>query len=296
MNILVLGGTRYFGVHLVNQLLGTGSQVTIGTRGKQKDNFGNQVSRLVFDRTREESVEAVLKGKEYDVIFDNTAYSSVDVKYVLDRVGCKKYILMSSTAVYEPKHVDTREEEFNPMDRELIWCTRGEYPYDELKRQAECALYREYADVNSIMVRYPFVIGKDDYTKRLLFYVEHAMKKIPMNIDNYDAQMSYISSREAGNFLAFLADKNYSGPINGCLRGTISIKEILEYVFQKTGKRPVVNPAGEAAPYNHEPEYSICTERAETLGYTFSSLHEEIYELLDYYIGELQKDISPDII
>ena len=37
-----------------------------------------------------------------------------------------------------------------------------------------------------IAVRYPFAIGKDDYTKRLLFYVEHVIRSIPMHIDNPD--------------------------------------------------------------------------------------------------------------
>ncbi|MGH4123418.1 MAG: NAD-dependent epimerase/dehydratase family protein [Clostridium sp.] len=35
MNILVLGGTRFFGVHLVDNLLKNGHQVTIANRGNK---------------------------------------------------------------------------------------------------------------------------------------------------------------------------------------------------------------------------------------------------------------------
>ncbi|MBX4261572.1 hypothetical protein KTC96_02520 [Clostridium estertheticum] len=55
----------------------------------------------------------------------------------------------------------------------------------------------------------PFVIGIDDYTNRVLFYVEHIVKEIPMFIDNIDNQMGFISSADAGKFLSFLAGNNY---------------------------------------------------------------------------------------
>lgn len=52
--------------------------------------------------------------------------------------------------------------------KELIWCDRFAFPYEQIKRQAEYALWQKYSSRNWIAVRYPFVIGKDDYTKRLL--------------------------------------------------------------------------------------------------------------------------------
>lgn len=286
MNILVMGGTRYFGIHLVKDLLAQGHNVTIATRGITKDSFGDKVLRIIFDRTDFDSVKNVLSEKFFDVVYDNLAYCSNDVKCILDIINCNKYIMMSSTSVYE-KHWDTMEEEFHPLNKKLIWCTRMDFPYDEAKRQAECALWQDYNYINAIAVRYPFVIGKDDYTKRLYFYVEHVIKEIPMYIDNIDCQMGFIRSDEAGTFMDFIADKDYSGPINGSSFGTISIREILDYVTEKTGKEPVLSEDGEKAPYNCEPEYSINTSKAGKLGFKFSNLKDWIYQLIDYYIEML---------
>lgn len=144
-------------------------------------------------------------------------------------------------------------------------------------RQAEYALWQKYGDRKWIAVRYPFAIGKDDYTKRLLFYVEYAVKGIPMNIDNLDAQMGYIRSDEAGKFLAFLAEaeQDVTGAFNGSAHGTISIRQILNYVEQKIGAKAVISSVdGEEAPYNGEPEYSINTEKAESLSFRFSTLQD----------------------
>lgn len=52
MNILVIGGTRFFGIHMVNELLTAGYDVTIATRGKASDSFGDKVKRIFLERTK----------------------------------------------------------------------------------------------------------------------------------------------------------------------------------------------------------------------------------------------------
>ena len=284
MKILVLGGTRFFGIPMVEELIQQGHEVTIATRQTSKDNLGDAVQRIQIERTDPIQMEQALKGKHFDVVYDKIAYCSNDIKNIMDVIDCDKYIYMSSTAVYEPKKMDTKEENFDAMGKELIWCNRADFPYDEIKRQAECALWQKYDDRNWIAVRYPFVVGKDDYTKRMLFYVEHTMKSIPMKEDNLDVQMGYIRSDEAGKFMAFLADKNVQGAINGSSKGTISLREIIDYVERKTGSKAVFLDTGDEAPYNGETEYSINTDKAETLGFQFTNLKDWIYDLIDYYI------------
>lgn len=287
MNILVIGGTRFFGIPMIEELLKSGHDVTIATRGLSADSFGSRVKRLILDRTDAQSVRDALSGRHFDVIIDKLAYCSNDIKSVMDAADFDQYIQMSTTAVYEPKHINTVESDFDVLSKELIWCGRPDFPYAEIKRQAECALWQKYPDRNWIAVRYPFVIGRDDYTRRLLFYVDHVIHSKPMHIDNPDCQMGFIRSDEAGKFLAFLAGKDFRGAVNGASDGTVSVREILNYVEQKTGKKAVIEVGGDPAPYNGEPEYSINTDKANALGFRFSRLRDWIYDLLDYYIAGL---------
>lgn len=282
--ILVLGGTRFFGVPMVQELLSKGHEVVIATRGRRADSFGNSVERVVLDRSDGDSMQKALTGMHFDVAIDKLAYCSNDIRTAMSAISCDRYIQMSSTAVYEPKHINTVEEDFDALHRKLIWCDRPDFPYDEVKRQAECALWQKYSDRKWLAVRYPYVVGADDYTKRLFFYVEHVMKSVPMYIDNADCQMGYIRSDEAGRFMAYLADLDVTGAVNGCARGTISLSEIIAYVEQKTGVRAVLSADGEPAPYNGEVAYSINTDKAEALGFQFSGVRDWMYELLDYYI------------
>lgn len=270
---------------MVNDLLDKGHDITIATRGRTPDNFGGRVERITFERTDSASVREALAGKHFDVIIDKIAYCSNDIRMLMDAAVFDRYIYMSSTAVYDPKHVNTKEDEFDSMKGDLVWCNRKDFPYDVIKRHAEYALWQKYSDRNFTAVRYPFVIGRDDYTKRLLFYVEHAVKKIPMYIDNIDAQMGFIRSDEAGKFMSFLVDNELRGAVNGSSKGTISIHEVLDYVEKKTGCRALLADDGDNAPYNGETEYSINTDKAEALGFEFTTLKDWIYDLIDYYIG-----------
>ena len=288
MNILVIGGTRFFGIHTVNALLEQGHNVTLAIRGNTKNVFGDKVSYIEIERTDPESLRNALSNKIFDVVIDKIAYCSYDLKYVLDVINCSKYVLMSTTAVYEPKHLNCIEEDWNPLTKELIWCKRLEYPYDVIKRSAECALFQKYPKQKAIAVRYPFVIGEDDYTKRLYFYVEHTIRQIPMYIDNIDYQMGFINSKEAGEFMAYLVNTNFTGAINGCSVGTISLREIINYIEEKTGAKAVLDNSGDKAPYNGEVEYSINTDKAKKLGYEFSNLNDWIYKLIDIYIEQVK--------
>lgn len=170
--VLVLGGTRFFGKHLVEYLLQAGHDVTIATRGVTEDSFGNAVKRIIVDREDGKLLEERLEGKSYDIVYDNLCYSSNAAKMVCEvlKGKTKKYIMTSSMAVYEPA-LSLLEEDFNPYEYVITYGDRNDFNYSEGKRLAEAVLF-QYATFPVVAVRFPVVIGENDYTKRLQFYVE----------------------------------------------------------------------------------------------------------------------------
>ena len=283
MKVLILGGTLFMGIHLVDQLLEYGHDVTIATRGKKQDPFGERVNRLIIERTDIENMKNALVGKRFDVVYDNIALSSNAVRAFMEVMSPPRYIMISTMSVYTDFHSSIKEEEFDPCKYELKWCDRQDYPYAEAKRQAECALFQKYSSlVPSVAVRFPFVIGADDYTKRLNFYICNTMNVKPMHVDNINEKLGFIDSRDAGHFLAWLCDqKNVLGCINASSMGNISMKEILGYIALRTKKTPILSFDGIEAPYNGFSEYSLDTSIAEKAGYKFKRITDYIYQLLD---------------
>lgn len=294
MNVLVFGGTRFFGIFLVEKLLENGHDVTIATRGIKEDHFGNRVKRLIVERCDAGSLAEIFKEKEYDCICDNICYASMDVKRLLEVARCKRYVMTSTMSVYPLTnfHIDMKEEEFNPLLYPLKWYERPDAPYDEIKRQAEAALFQNFPKVNAAAVRFPFVIGKDDYTKRLYFYVERVMHEKPIYIDNLQASMSFIRAKEAGDFLVWMVENNEKGSFNAANAGTVTLEQILRYVEGKTGKKAILSKEKTEennAPYNGTPSYSLNTSKAEEKGFRFNGLDSSIYKLLDYYMEQVKK-------
>ena len=289
MNILVIGGTRLMGMPCIRALLEKGHQVTIANRGLTKDPFPH-LPHIILERTDADSIKKALDGKYFDVVFDHLAYCSNDVRALLSTLSCGRYVMISTTSLYD-KHMETVEEDFDPLQYPLKWCSRGDYPYGEIKRSAECALFQAYPEFNAAAIRFPFVISRDDYTKRLYFYVRHIVQGKAIYVDNFDAPMGFIHAEEAGRFLASFAENDFRGVVNGANFGTISIKEVADYVAEKTGKQAILAESADAveaediAPYNGEPAYSIVTKRAESLGFSFRRLDSYIYDLLGEYIA-----------
>ena len=251
MKILVFGGTRFFGIPMIKRLLQNGHDVTIATRGLTKDPFGKQIQRIIADRQNQDDLKRIFENHHYDVVIDKIAYSSNDIKRLLDVISCNHYVLMSSTAVKEYK------DDFDPYHDNFKYVNRHDDIYRVTKRYAECALLQDYAHIPSTIVRYPFVIGMDDYTKRLPFYIEHILNNIPMFIDNLNTPLHFITSDEAGYYMAELVEDHAIGIFEGACYETITHQELLQKIESMTQKKAILDNLGDPAPYNDTPSFDI---------------------------------------
>jgi nucleoside-diphosphate-sugar epimerase len=189
---------------------------------------------------------------------------------------------MSTCSVYPKEHADITEDEFKPEEYELHWIDRIEN-YEETKRQAERAVFEFMNPDNISFVRYPIVMGENDYTGRLDFYIEHIRDQKPMIIDDIDTKRAFIYEKDAGDFIAYLAEHFVPGPINGCSKEAVKISDIIEYIEKRLGKKAVISQTGDNAPYNGiEDTLSFSTEKAESIGYRFRELKEWLYPLIDF--------------
>lgn len=280
MNILVIGGTRFFGIHTVKRLLESGHTVTVATRGGHENPFAQNVRHLTVDKTDADSVRRTLGGQVFDAVIDKVAYASNDVRSLLANIRCTRYIQMSSCAVYQSAHLLITEDEFDARKHPLHWIDRPD-DYAEGKRQAERAALEFMQPDACTFVRYPVVLGANDYTNRLRFYTDHIRNGIPMHIEHPAAAVSYIHELEAGAFFAHLAEHPVSGAVNGCAKGILSQQEILEYIAAISQKKAILSDSGDPAPYDGNcADTSYNCTKAEHSGFAFSDVHTWITDLL----------------
>ena len=300
--ILVLGGTRFMGIRLVEKLVERNHFVTIATRGKNKDNFGKSVNRIVYDRLNPESAKQALDGKYFDIIIDTSAYSSNAVKNVLSCVSCNRYIQVSSVAVY-PKHMMNLTEDMFDSSIANFSFSDHEENYGIGKRYAECVALQLYSDFHPAIVRIPFVVEPDNLDNkelnlRLFFYVEHIVKQIPMKVTNPEYSCVFVTTFEEADFLIYLANTTETGIFNFSSDGYVTVKQIIEYIEDKSGCKAIYSDKGDIHPFRAEhfgttgytTGYSYNLDRAKSIGYKISKLDVWLWNLLDSYIGMLKKE------
>jgi nucleoside-diphosphate-sugar epimerase len=144
MRVLVLGGNRYIGLHLVFELARRGHDVTVLNSHEAPLPAG--VRRLHGDRQQPGVLERVLGPQRdaFDAVFDNTSYSPKDVAPLIElfRGRVKHFVFTSSTAVYRRSFVQPVLESFRRHD------PRDEDPrkaYGVGKVQVEDLLAAEHA-------------------------------------------------------------------------------------------------------------------------------------------------------
>ena len=293
-NVLVLGGTRFFGKRLVEKLIQDGdSAVTILTRGVTADDFGNRVTRLAVDRTDEDALARAAGGSVWDVVYDNICYSpdeaAAAVRIFAGRT--KKYILTSSLSVYDPQPEALTEADFDPELYTLQLGGKAGFNYQEGKRLAETVLLQT-ADFPVAAVRFPIVLGTDDYTRRLHFHIEHVRNGQPIGIPNLQAEISFIRSDEAADFLYALGRSPLAGPVNACSDGTLTLGEVISIIETATGLTADVR--GETADADHSPfgigeSWVMDTAKARSAGFSFLSLSDWFPELVTSLNDSLRK-------
>lgn len=296
--VLVLGGTRFMGIKLVEKLCHENAIVTIATRGIHADNFGDKVQRIKIDRLNPETIRSKFDNHYYDIVFDNTAYCSNAVDNILSVMNCGRYIQVSSGAVYTSDEVVKTEQMFNPYSGKYELLDKTE-DYGLGKRYAESVLCQKYKDINSAVVRIPFVVEPDnldnkDLNMRLYFYAEHIVKSIPMKIDNYDYECSFVKTSEEADFLIYLGCSDYKGIYNFSSEGSLKVRDIIEYIEKKSGKKAVITEDGDLHPFNtkhfrddSKNGMTFDLSKVRETGYKPENVTDWIYPLLDMYINML---------
>lgn len=285
-NVLIIGGTKIMGKQLVKELIRLGNNVTIATRGIHSDDFGTDVNRLIMDVSDRNSVRKALKGRYFDVVFDNLAYCSNYAENVLNNVKCGRYIQLSSVEEYKELSMDISEDRFDPESIELVMCNKKDVGYIEGKRQAEALVYQKYKNVSAVTVRLPYVVP----TSRLKYYCDNIVNEVPMNISDTDRAFTFVKDTDVGKFLPWIAAQEYCGPLNFAGKGFVTVGGIIEYIEKKTGKKALIenNPSLPEEPFFkfNENSYSMNLDRLISLNYKPSELDDWFWKSLDEYIEQ----------
>ena len=281
---LVLGGTRFFGVKLVHSLIRQGVEVTVATRGKTNIHFSDKVKLITFDRNNLDSFQTAFEGGQWDVVYDQICYSGVDARNAIEifQDKTKKYIFTSTLSVYDLQDKELVETDFDPYTYPIDLKEKDEVSYQEGKRQAEAVFFQK-ASLPVTAVRFPIVLGGNDYTERMTFYINKVINDEAIYLRNLDASISFVNEDEAGDFLAWIGQTNFDGPINCCTNGSVTLREFISFIELAAGKKAkveITQSDNKQTPYSIPKSWTMSNQKARDLGYHFQDIHQWLPELI----------------
>ncbi|MGH8855546.1 MAG: NAD-dependent epimerase/dehydratase family protein [Telluria sp.] len=290
-NILVIGGTRYFGKLLVQRLLRAGHRVTVATRGYAPDPFGDRITRVRVDRRNEHAMKNAFRAQMFDIVYDQMCYSPLDaaisVRVFAGRVG--RYVMTSTIDAYRdaaPRATAFREADLpvlaQPIDTAYPWHdpTLAIESYVAGKVQAEAYLVRD-GSLPLATVRLAHVLGgPEDFTGRLAHYVDLVRLGGTLRYSDAQAKVSFMEAQEAADFLVWTGAQDFRGPVNAASDGALSALDLHARVAQVLGGTPRAAKSaqpqapGLLSPFDFDAPLVLDTTRARSLGYRFGHTGE----------------------
>lgn len=224
MRLLVLGGTRFLGRHLVDAALARGDRVTVFTRGRQPNPWGDRVTALTGER--DPAISPGLRALEagaWDAVIDTSGYVPrvvrTSAQLLAPRVG--RYLFVSSISVFadasrpgldEGGAVGTLDD---PATEEI-----GKH-YGPLKAACEREVSDTYGE-RALNVRPGLIVGPHDPTDRFGYWVARFVH--PQLLGTRPARalvpnppsrpLQFIDARDLAAFCLDLVHKGAEGTYN----------------------------------------------------------------------------------
>jgi 2'-hydroxyisoflavone reductase len=215
MRILVVGGTRFVGRHVVAEALAAGHEVTLFHRGTSDADPFPEAAHVHGDRNRDLALLA--DAGPWDATVDVCAYLPRQVTALAEVTGGAggpggRQVYVSTVSVYAPPDgpgITESARLHEPAGPEVDEVT-GE-TYGPLKVACELAARAAYGD-DLVVLRPTYVVGPDDYTWRFPWWVRriaaggHVLCPGP-----YESPVQVIDVRDQARFAVGLLERGTAG-------------------------------------------------------------------------------------
>lgn len=213
LRILVLGGTRFIGVHITELALRRGHIVTLFNRGQTNPQLFPKIEKLRGDRDGQ--LDA-LRGRTWDVVIDDSGFVPRHVRLTAQLLAPNvgQYLFISSVSVYA--NFTTAPDEGSPLGRLADEETEkvDEDTYGPLK--ALCERAAEAALPGRVTVLRPgYIVGPYDNSDRFTYWPARAARGGEMLApDGPGDPIQFVDVRDLARFILAVLEKGVMGTFN----------------------------------------------------------------------------------
>jgi nucleoside-diphosphate-sugar epimerase len=234
--VLVMGGATFVSKSLAKYLIKQGYLVDILTRGQKSIDYTGVREHLMCDRKSIADMQKKIRGKEYEYVFDISAYTKEDVEILLSSINkskLKKYIFCSSGAVYKPS-TEIIDESFETGDNQN-W---GKYGSD--KKAAEDIIMN--SGVPYAIFRPTYIYGENNNLYREAYFFDSISsdRAIPMPYGNHTRTQSIHIDDLVRVYESAMGSTNTRGIYNVTNPDIVTWEAYIEKCGIAVGKNPII--------------------------------------------------------
>ncbi|MFD1413413.1 NAD-dependent epimerase/dehydratase family protein [Oceanobacillus jeddahense] len=233
MRILIIGGTKFIGPHVVRLLLEEGHELTLFHRGKTSLNLSKSIQHIYGDRNELDQHSSILQKIKADVVLDMIPYSKKDAETVIKVFSgfAGRVVAISSADVYKAYEVlhrikDGPVQEIPLKETDELRSTL--YPYrgkieEDFARDYEKILVEKTIlnDINlpGTVLRLPMVYGPNDPQRRMFEYIQKMKDERPFilldeQLAHWKTSMGYVENVASAIALTVLKKDTVSHTLN----------------------------------------------------------------------------------
>lgn len=213
MRLLVLGGTRFLGRHLVEAALARGHRPTLFNRGRTAPELFAGVERLGGDRDGDLSP---LLGRSWDAVVDTCGYLPRVVRRSAQalREAAGRYLFVSSISVYADLSAAGQDEQAPRAQLPEPGCEDIAAHDGALKAACEDEVLAGFG-ARAIVVRPGLIVGPFDPTGRFTYWVQRVARGgTVLAPPSADDPVQFIDARDLAAWMLDLLEQRRSGAFN----------------------------------------------------------------------------------
>ncbi len=215
MRLLIIGGTRFLGRHLVEAALARNHEVTLFNRGKSNPGLFPQLETIIGDRERDIDK---FNGRFWETVIDTSGYVPRLVRLSAEvlKDNAPHYVFISSISVYEDARKIGIDESYPvaKIQDETTEEVTGE-TYGPLKALCEQAVHDIFGREGTLIVRPGLIVGPYDPTDRFTYWpvrVERGGEILAP--EKFEAPIQIIDARDLAAFVVKLIEEQAPGTYN----------------------------------------------------------------------------------
>jgi 2'-hydroxyisoflavone reductase len=268
MKILIIGGTRFVGPHVIQKL--KNHELTLFNRGNNPMNFEGNIRQIKGDRN-----EGFNISEKFDAVIDMCAYNGKHTTQVLSELQTDYYFHFGTIASYKKTNVFPLTEE-SPIGEWKMW---GDYN----KGKVECEEVLKNSNTKHGIIRPVFILGAANHKDREAFIYRNILQDKEINLPgNGQAILQFVFAQDVADIIANVVENEVTGSFNVAGDEMITLQGLVEIMADIVGKKARIkydyetdglNFNEKAFPFPNE--HMVCSnEKVKGLGIKFTSLVE----------------------